>query len=215
MYSILIVDDHEFARDTLRKVSQDLFENIQVMEAASLTEALQLIKQHHFALALVDISLPDGSGIDLVKAITATSPNTYVVIATIYDDDKNLFASLKAGAKGYLLKDQSDDDMRHLLQGILKGQPPLSPSIARRILAHFQETDDRHQRHDLTVRECEVLILIGKGYTRAEVAEVLNISVNTAAEHIQKIYHKLNINSRAEAALEACRLGLITPATNR
>lgn len=214
MYSILIVDDHEYARDILRSITQDLFKNTDLSEAATLTEALELVKQKRFDLALVDISLPDGSGIDLVREIVATAPQTYVVMATIYDDDQNLFTSLKVGAKGYLLKDLTRDEMRNLLQGIVKGQPPLSPSIARRILAYFREPVNDRKRHDLTARESEVLVLIGNGYTRPEVAKTLGISINTAAEHIQNIYHKLNINSRAEAALEACRLGLIQPRRN-
>ncbi|TXK92700.1 hypothetical protein BMR07_18315 [Methylococcaceae bacterium CS1] len=91
----------------------------------------------------------------------------------------------------------------------MKGNPPLSSSIARRLLAHFNDPQQT-RKHNLTPRETDVLTLIGKGFTRKEVANELTISVNTAAEHIQNIYQKLNINTRAEAALEACRLGLIT-----
>jgi len=160
-------------------------------------------------LALIDISLSDGSGIDLVEDIISSEAQTYIVMVTIYDDDEHLFASLRAGARGYLLKDLSREDIEKQIQGIIKGTPPLSSSIARRLLAHFNKPVQSH-KHSLTQRENDVLILISKGCTRQEVAKKLSISANTVAEHIQNIYQKLNINSRAEAALEACRLGLIS-----
>lgn len=209
MHSVLIVDDHSYARGLLREIVQKIFEHAKIEEAATLLQARQLIAQKNYNLALVDISLPDGSGIDLVKDIISSDAQTYIVMATIYDDDQHLFDSLRAGANGYLLKDLSQDELESQISGIIRGNPPLSSSIARRLLAHFNDTRQL-LKHDLTPRETDVLTLIGRGFTRKEVANQLNISANTAAEHIQNIYQKLNINSRAEAALEACRLGLIT-----
>lgn len=209
MHSVLIVDDHSYARGLLREIVQKIFEHAKIEEAATLLQARQLIAQQNYNLALVDISLPDGSGIDLVKDIISSDAQTYIVMATIYDDDQHLFDSLRAGANGYLLKDLSQDELESQISGIIRGNPPLSSSIARRLLAHFNDTRQL-LKHDLTPRETDVLTLIGRGFTRKEVANQLNISANTAAEHIQNIYQKLNINSRAEAALEACRLGLIT-----
>lgn len=209
MHSVLIVDDHSYARSLLREIVQKIFEHAKIEEAATLLQARQLIAQQNYNLALVDISLPDGSGIDLVKDIISSDAQTYIVMATIYDDDQHLFDSLRAGANGYLLKDLSQDELESQISGIIRGNPPLSSSIARRLLAHFNDTRQL-LKHDLTPRETDVLTLIGRGFTRKEVANQLNISANTAAEHIQNIYQKLNINSRAEAALEACRLGLIT-----
>ena len=210
MHSVLIVDDHEYARSLLHEIVQDIFEHARIEEAATLSQAKKSITQQHFSLALIDISLPDGSGIDLVKEIITTNSQTYIVMATIYDDDQHLFDSLRAGANGYLLKDLSRDELKNQIKGIIRGNPPLSPSIARRLLAHFNQPAQT-LKHNLTKREIDVLTLIAKGHTRQEVATELTISANTAAEHIQNIYQKLNINSRAEAALEACRLGLITP----
>ena len=209
MHSILIVDDHSYARNLMREIVLKIFEHAKIAEAASLLEARNLIAQQNYNLALVDISLPDGSGIDLVKDIMNSDAQTYIVMATIYDDDQHLFDSLRAGANGYLLKDLSQDELESQISGIIKGNPPLSSSIARRLLAHFNDPLQA-LKHNLTPRETDVLTLIGKGFTRKEVANKLNISPNTAAEHIKNIYQKLHINSRAEAALEACRLGLIT-----
>ena len=210
MHSVLIVDDHVYARNLLREIVQEIFEHACTEEAATLSQAKKLIDQQSFNLALIDISLPDGSGIDLVKEIINSNAQTYIVMATIYDDDQHLFDSLRAGANGYLLKDLSRDELKNQISGIIRGNPPLSPNIARRLLAHFNQPAQT-LKHNLTRREIDVLTLIAKGLTRKEVANKLNVSANTSAEHIQNIYQKLNINSRAEAALEACRLGLVTP----
>jgi len=209
MHSVLIVDDHSYARNLMRKTALKIFEHAKIAEAASLLQARNLIARQNYNLAIIDISLPDGSGIDLVKDIMNSDAQTYIVMATIYDDDQHLFDSLRAGANGYLLKDLSQDELESQISGIIKGNPPLSSSIARRLLAHFNDSQ-QSLKHNLTPRESEVLTLIGKGFTRKEVASKLKISSNTAAEHIKNIYQKLHINSRAEAAIEACRLGLIT-----
>ncbi len=208
MHHILIVDDHSFARSLLSEVVSSVFDQTQIFEAATLQQAKQAILKNQFNLALIDISLPDGSGIELVKEISRLGSQTYMVMATIYDDDEHLFDSLRAGACGYLLKDLSKEELIKQIQGIIQGRPPLSASIARRLLSYFNSPPTPN-KHQLTPRETEVLTLIGKGCSRQDVANKLRISVNTAAEHIQNIYQKLNINSRAEAALEACRLGLI------
>jgi len=208
MHSVLIVDDHSYARSLLREIVQSIFEHAIIEEAATVSQAQKLINKQSFNLALIDISLPDGNGIDLVKEIIALNSQTYIVMATIYDDDQHLFDSLRAGASGYLLKDLSKEELSNQISGIIKGRPPLSSSIARRLLSHFNQPA-QPTKHHLTPRETEVLSLIGKGFSRQEVSNDLKISVNTTAEHIQNIYQKLNINTRAEAALEACRLGLI------
>jgi len=209
MHSILIVDDHSYARSLLREIVQSIFEHATIEEAATVSQAKKLINKKTFNLALIDISLPDGNGIDLVKKIFQLNVQTYIVMTTIYDDDQHLFDSLRAGASGYLLKDLSKEELKKQISGIIQGHPPLSSSIARRLLSYFKKPV-QSTKHNLTPRETEVLCLIGKGLSRQEVANKLGISVNTAAEHIQNIYQKLNINSRAEAALEACRLGLIS-----
>ena len=209
MHSILIVDDHSYARNLMREITHKVFEHASIDEAVSLTQARKLIAERQYNLAIIDISLPDGCGIDLVKEIISIDAQTYIVMATIYDDEQYLFDSLRAGASGYLLKDLSREELEKQISGIIKGQPPLSSSIARRLLAFFKKPK-QHVKHDLTKREIDVLTLIAKGFTRQETADQLHISVNTAAEHIQNIYQKLNINSRAEAALEACRLGLVS-----
>ena len=132
------------------------------------------------------------------------------MVATVFDDDAHLFPALRAGATGYVLKDQPAETLAAMLTGIVSGQPPLSPSIARRLLQHFQPAPAT-PASQLTPRETEVLRLIAKGLTIAEVGELLGISRHTAADYVKEVYRKLSVGNRAEAALEATRLGLLEP----
>ncbi len=180
------------------------------------------LKDNQPDLALVDINLPDGSGLNLIPAILIASPQVSIVVTTILDDQEHILTALQMGASGYLLKDLADDVFIKKLRGILQGDPPLSPKVARKILQHFNSGTSVSTRISMTTpvsadssstalssRETEVLILVGKGLSRREVAAALHLSEHTIATHVRHVYRKLNISSRAEAALEACRMGLI------
>ncbi len=175
----------------------------------NLVDALAWIKQAAPPdLALIDLSLPDGSGVTLIEEINRRAPGTVCIVVTIFDNDLHLIPALRAGAQGYLLKDQSWQQIAQLLLGITEGRPPLSPAIARRLLAHFRPQPQQFIA-PLTERETEVLALIAKGMTMAEAARLLGISPNTVAGYVKKIYRKLQVSSRAEAALTAHNLGLV------
>jgi DNA-binding NarL/FixJ family response regulator len=133
------------------------------------------------------------------------------VVATVFDDDAHLFPALRAGAQGYVLKDQSREQLADMLRGIVAGQPPLSPSIARRLLRQFRTVADvaAAPAESLTAREREVLGLIGKGLTVPATAQALGISRHTCVGYVKEIYRKLEVGSRAEATLAASRLGLV------
>ncbi len=215
MRNVLIVEDHDDHRNWWERNLHNVFPGASVVGVSTLVEARRLIQETIFTLAILDINLPDGSGIDLMQEINTVSPNTYGVICSIYDDDKHIFAALRAGANGYLLKDQPRSRQLEQLREIVNGQPPLSPGVARRILNYFTgslpESDAKKSQHvvQLTDREQEVLRLIAKGYSRPEVAKLLGISLNTVSGYTKTIYQKLNITSRAEAVVEAVKLGLI------
>ena len=157
-------------------------------------------------LALVDVGLPDGSGIDLIAEIVAADPEAMVVVTTIHEDDETLVAALSAGAQGYLLKDREGAEIERRLAGIDRGEVPISPAIARRLLARFHVPGGDGPA--LTPRETEVLGIVGRGLTLPETGRVLGIGEQTVASHVKAIYRKLDISSRAEAALEARRRGL-------
>lgn len=170
-----------------------------------------MLKKRPFDVALVDLGLPDGDGADLIRAIQRQQPRCAAVVATIYDDDEHLFQALQAGAQGYLLKDHPPQWLAQQLRGIFEGHPPLSPAIARRLLRHFQrpQAGPAPPEAELTAREREVLGLLAQGVRIADIATELRISPHTAGDHVKNIYRKLNIGSRAEAALHARGLGLI------
>lgn len=225
MQTALVLEDFADTRTWLCEVLREAFLNIDIAEAATVQQAKTLLNKQNFDLALIDLNLPDGSGIDVIKAITAKTPTTYCVVATIFDDDQHLFSALQAGAQGYLLKEQPKQQFIKNLSGLLHGEPPLSPPIARKILRHFQSSGQAHPIEQmptkvqtparsnsslqLSGREQEILTLVAKGFKRNEIGPMLDISPHTVATHLKTIYSKLNVTSRAEATMEALRMGLV------
>jgi DNA-binding NarL/FixJ family response regulator len=219
MKRALVVEDLPEIRQWLAELAVEAFAGLQVVSAARRDEGLALVHTQQFDLALIDLGLPDGSGADVVGALRAHQPEALPVVVTIYDDDEHLFPALQAGAFGYLLKEQPREALVAQLLRMSQGEPPLSPPIARRVLSYFAMAAGRReavlrQVEDevrLTDRETEVLQRVAKGYTMPEIAEQFGLSRHTIAVHVKQIYRKLNVSSRAEAALEAARRGLVNP----
>lgn len=211
MQLALLLEDFKDTRAWFKEILEEAFDGIEVIEAATIADAKKVMSDYKFDLALVDLNLPDGQGNEVLRELSEHSPNTVSVVATVFNDDQHIFSALKDGAQGYLLKDQGKDLILKKLKGILENEPPLSPGIARRILGHFQAQEPKQKiETGLTAREEEILTLIGKGLNRPEISRMLNISPHTTAGYVKSIYRKLNISSRAEAAVEAARLGLIS-----
>ncbi|GAB1388795.1 MAG: DNA-binding response regulator [Rubrivivax sp.] len=213
MKNILLLEDLPEIRAWLRKLVLQVFPTAQIAEGARVADALALVTAVKFDLALVDLGLPDGSGVDVVTKLRDVQPECQSVVVTIHDDDEHLFPALQAGAFGYILKEQPRELITEQLQRISQGEPPLSPSIARRVMAHFASAakpraDANLINVSLTERETEVLLRVAKGYTLPEIGVQLGLSRHTIADYVKQIYRKLNVSSRAEAALEAQRLGL-------
>lgn len=210
MKSVWVLEDLPESHAWLGKALEAVFPGIAVQRFFRLADALEAARtQPAPDLALVDLSLPDGSGIALIKLFNDQAPQTVCVVASIYDDDLHLMPALRAGAQGFLLKDQSWEQIVELLRGIAEGRPPLSPAIARRLLAHFRPQMQHFMTEPLTQRETEVLGIIAKGMTLAEAARLLGISAHTVSGYTKEIYRKLNVSSRAEAALTARNIGLV------
>lgn len=180
-----------------------------VVIAETLAQAHQHMERARFDLVLLDLGLPDGMGETLIPAFKAANPDALCIITTIFDDADHLFGALRAGADGYLLKDDADADFILQLKGILNGRPPLSSSIALRLLEQFQPAQDIGVH--LTPREKEMLALIAKGLSIKHAAKQLLISPHTAAGYLKTIYQKLQVNSRAEATQRAISMRLINP----
>ncbi|WP_295646161.1 response regulator transcription factor [uncultured Methylibium sp.] len=216
MTHILLLEDLPEIRVWLKALALQVFPQAQITEAARVHDAREQISAQRFDLALVDLGLPDGSGVEVVAALRDAQPEAQSVVVTIHDDDDHLFPALQAGAFGYLLKEQSREQLAEQLKRISQGEPPLSPSIARRVIQYFAAQQRSQFREKtplmpgvtLTERENEVLLRVAKGYTLPEIGVQLNLSRHTIADYVKQIYRKLNVSSRAEVALEAQRLGL-------
>ncbi|MBN8503735.1 MAG: response regulator transcription factor [Burkholderiales bacterium] len=213
MDHILLLEDIPEIRSWLKTLVQQVFPRSTVVECSRVSDALAAIPRQRFELALIDLGLPDGSGVAVVEALRDQQPEAQSVIVTIHDDDEHLFPALQAGAFGYLLKEQARELLVEQLQRISQGEPPLSPSIARKVIAYFTSQQRKPQSPvvpdvQLTERETEVLLRVAKGFTLPEIGVQLGLSRHTIADYVKQIYRKLNVSSRAEAALEAQRLGL-------
>ncbi|MDG2521370.1 response regulator transcription factor [Caulobacter segnis] len=206
----LVVEDQSTTREWLVGALDQAFD-IEIVAVDDLRGARESLQWRTPDVALVDIGLPDGSGVDLVRELTREHPAATPIVTTIFDDDAHLFDAIAAGAQGYLLKDQDTSAFVQALRRIERGEPPLSPSIARRMLEHFRAAPplSSEDLEPLTPRETEVLALLGRGLRVGEAARVLGISEHTVAGYVKTVYRKLNIASRAEAALEAARRGLV------
>jgi len=238
---VLILEDNPVARSFLCRVVRESFSDaIAITEAGDLESARRQIgplgrqePADPFKLILVDLELPDGNGMELLAELVKY-PATKIV-TTLYSDDDHLFPALQCGADGYLLKEDRFEVLVEELQKIVRGQPPLSPAIARRLLTHFRQgaggavdsgpaalnsgfQSSRpmpmgrgapldHER--LTPRESEVLTYLSKGFTIKEIANLMGIKWFTVNDHIKSIYKKLNVSSRAEAAVLASKQGLV------
>ncbi len=196
MTEILLLEDLPEIRSWLKALVKQVFPDSQIHEAARVHDALELVSAVKFTLALCDLGLPDGSGVDVVAALRETQPECQSVVVTIHDDE------------------QARELIAEQLKRMSQGEPPLSPSIARRVISHFASQTQRQERPQniphvaLTDRENEVLLRVAKGFTLPEIGVQLNLSRHTIADYVKQIYRKLNVSSRAEAALEAQRLGL-------
>jgi DNA-binding NarL/FixJ family response regulator len=218
MKTILLLEDLPEIRAWLRKLVLQIFPGATISESSRIGDAIELVAAVKFDLALIDLGLPDGSGVDVVTRLRDIQPDAQSVVVTIHDDDEHLFPALQAGAFGYILKEQPREMIAEQLQRISQGEPPLSPSIARRVMQHFSakakpaaptmSPSTAIPNISLTDRESEVLLRVAKGYTLPEIGVQLGLSRHTIADYVKQIYRKLNVSSRAEAALEAQRLGL-------
>jgi DNA-binding NarL/FixJ family response regulator len=206
---VLILEDLAETRRWLGGIVREAFPGCAITEASSLREGLAAAREGTHDLALVDLALPDGSGLDVVRALRRHDPEALVVVATVMGDDASIIAAISAGAHGYLLKDSPADLFVTQLTQLRSGYPALSPSVARLMMQHFASTAFVPEDAALlTPREAEVLSLVARGLRNSEVADKLNLTAHTVAGYIKSIYAKLGISNRAEAARRAARLGL-------
>lgn len=206
MTRVLIVEDDPAMRARLTEAiaAEDDLEVFGT--AGSLEEAGAELEKGSPDVLITDLGLPDGSGVELIHRVAGGGGLCMVV--TVFGDEKNVLRAISAGASSYLLKDTPTADLAPAVRQLLAGGSPISPSIARHILRRFQGAKPTADVV-LTEREAEVLRLIAKGFTYAEIADLLDLSSHTVTSHVRKIYRKLSVGSRGEAVYEAVQLGLL------
>jgi DNA-binding NarL/FixJ family response regulator len=182
--------------------------------AASIAEAQRELERSAPDVLLTDLGLPDGSGLKVIAAAKRRYPNCEVMVVSVFGDEENVVAAIEAGATGYLLKDALADWFLSTIREVHAGGSPISPSIARILLArarkpHPEPAPATLEHEALGERELEILALVAKGFNFPEIAQLLTISTNTVKTHIYRIYRKLAVHSRGEAVFEAKKLGLL------
>lgn len=211
---VLVVDDHDLFREGLASLlNQDPYFKV-VGQAGSVNEAIELASTLRPDLILMDFSLPDGNGADASSAILADQPECKIVFLTMHDADENLFAAIRSGAKGYLLKNIQGAKLLESLKSIEKGEAAISGIMTMRLIEEFShnnnrtEVDAQNLYKVLSAREVEILREIAKGASNHEIAVKLFLSVNTVKHHIHNILTKLCLKNRREATKFAQQVGL-------
>ena len=184
-------------------------------------EGLAVLSSLKPDVVLVDLGLPDISGIEVIRRATTTLPNCECMVVTVFGDEEHVLASIEAGASGYLLKDASEQNFLSGIRELIAGGSPISPIIARRLLKRFQSEAITNplpsdvmsgvlpEEVAISAREREILMLASKGYNYPEMGKLMGISPHTVTSHVKKIYRKLAVHSRGEAVFEASRMGII------
>jgi DNA-binding NarL/FixJ family response regulator len=210
---VLIADDHDLFRDGLRSLLEARGIDV-VGEARNGREAVDLARQHAPDIVLMDLSMPEMGGLAATRLISAELPDVKVVVLTASEDDADLFEAIKSGAQGYLLKNLTTDELIAMLQGVVVGEPALTPTLARKLLSEFAHPATAPQRASdaLTERERDVLELLTNGVTsNKELAERLVVTENTVKYHLRNILDKLHLQNRAQVVSYALRHGLVDP----
>lgn len=212
----LILEDIVDVNAWIKQMLLETFEGIRIQQAYSLDEAKHLLMSQHYDLALIDLSLPDGKGIEVIDWLVQYSAETISVVVTIFEDDQYLFEAISHGAKGYLLKDLEPVVFKKHLENLIAGLYAFSPTMTQKLLNYVKTQEQLNQKKQqlieslaLTNREKQVLIHIAKGQQVSEIAYELGLSSHTVSGYVKEIYRKLQISSRAEAALLAKQYGLI------
>jgi DNA-binding NarL/FixJ family response regulator len=209
---ILIADDHALFRESLRTLLEARGHEV-VGEAANGEQAVVRARQQRPDLVLMDLAMPVLDGLSAIKILAAEQLDVKVVALTASEDDRSLFEAIKSGAQGFLLKNLEADEFFSLLEAVARGEPALTPALARKLLKEFQKPGQAKDSPDaLTDREMDVLRCLVEGVTsNRRLAERLGVSENTVKFHIRNILDKLHLNNRAQAVAFALRHHIVEP----
>ena len=216
---VLIVEDEGLIQERLKNILTELgYSKEMLIFAKNLQQAFTEIEQQPVSLALVDLGLPDGNGIELIEKLRALDSNAMILVISAWSTQESLFSAIKAGATGYVLKERDDAEVLLSIRSILRGGAPIDPFIAQEILKQISAAiippadDQKIMNADtelLTSRETEILNLVALGMSNREIAEQLFVSKYTVESHIKHIYRKLSVSKRTKAVSAARSLGIL------
>lgn len=216
---VLVVEDEEIIQLRLRQILTELgYKREELIFTKNVKESIQAVETQPISLALVDLGLPDGSGIEIIEKIRSLESNTMILVVSAWSTQESLFAAIKAGATGYVLKERDDAEVLLSIRSILRGGAPIDPFIAREILKQISEAEapspeqtvaDEADLNLLTSREKEILCLVAQGLSNREIAEQLFVSRYTVESHIKHIYRKLAVTKRTKAMSTARSMGIL------
>jgi len=211
---IIIADDHAVVREGTRALLEKEEDMEVVGEASDGEEALRIIEKKHPDVAILDISMPKLSGIEVTRRIKPLFPSLAILILTAYDNDEYVFALLEAGAAGYLLKDVPGREIVDAVRSVHSGESVLHPSIARKVIQRAilgtAKASEGKSEIELSDREKEVLKMAARGMSNKDIADNLCISIRTVQGHINSIFHKLGVGSRTEAIFQSVKKGWLS-----
>ncbi len=212
---VMLVDDHVLFRKGIAAVLASRPDLEIVGEAGDGFEAIERARETVPDIILMDINMPKCNGLEAVKSIKQEMPHVHIIMLTVSDSDHDLFAAIKNGADGYLLKNLEPEQLFEMLEGMRHGESPISGSVAAKILGEFRQPSEASNHSEgskdgLTPREFEVLELIVQGQTNKEIASSLSIAEDTVKIHLRNILEKLHLHNRIQAAVYAVRQGLVT-----
>ena len=216
---VLVVEDEEIIQLRLRQILTELgYKHDELLFAKNVKESIEIIDTHPISLALVDLGLPDGYGVEIIEKIRSLEGNTMILVISAWSTQESLFSAIKAGATGYVLKERDDAEVLLSIRSILRGGAPIDPFIAREILKQISETEEPAPEQEivegaessiLTNREKEILCLVAQGLSNREIAEQLFVSRYTVESHIKHIYRKLSVTKRTKAVSTARSMGIL------
>jgi DNA-binding NarL/FixJ family response regulator len=207
---LLIADDHPLFRKGMRTLLGTVPDFALVGEAETGQEAVTRSLDLQPDIVLMDLQMPGGSGIEATREIVVASPTTKVLVVTLFEDDDSVFAALRAGSRGYVLKDTDEDEMVRAIRAVGNGEAIFGPGVASRVLAYFAASRRGVPQlfPTLTDREREILHLLAQGKSNPVIAQALRLSAKTVANHVSNIFGKLQVADRAEAIIRAREAGL-------
>ncbi|MFN3763337.1 MAG: response regulator [Anaerolineae bacterium] len=204
---VLIADDHRLFRQGLRQICETVGRLEVVGEAENGQEAVELALRLRPDVVLMDIRMPVLDGVEATRRITACAPSVRIIILTMYRQDQYVFEAIKAGARGYLLKDIDEQELVDAVRAVHRGEALIDPALAARLLEEFRRLSQGAVEEELTPGEMEVLRLVAQGLDNKSIARELNLAERTVTNRLSEIYQKLHVASRTQAALVALRRG--------